>query len=238
MNLTSSCIVFHAPLKSKPVQQSSAMNCKIESRVVPARRTMEKPALSRLSNTSFVSFRFISCIRGCLKIPEKVFLMWRSNFEGDWANYLVHAKRINQMCWLIPVTRCYAQQLFMELQRTLANREKPSEPFSSCCFFLVLISFNSHCLELILTSFSLFSVLASSSCTSCLFTHKEADCLWQPLKCRSQLKMLSAGGCPDGWAGSQKGNLRHPAAVQGQLKDCSHSSSGFTNDANRCVVSP
>lgn len=136
---------------------------------------------------------------------------------------------------------CSAQQRFMLLQSMLVDREKKtSEPFLGCCFFFLLstryeqlfggfINFFAFCFQ--------NAVLASSTCTSFLFTHKEADWLWQPLKCRSKLKMLSAWGCPNGWAGSRKGSWRHPAALQGQLKDCSCSSSDFANDPNRCVIS-
>lgn len=159
--------------------------------------------------------------------------LWR------WLGKLSSACKADQSVLLIdPCDSLLCAAAFHGAPEDVGKQRKAFWAIFKFFFCLVLISFNIHCLELILTSFSLFSILASSSCTSCLFTLKEADWLWHPLKCRSQLKMLSAGGCPDGWAGSQKGNLRHPAAIQGQLKDCSHSSSGFTNDANRCVVSP
>lgn len=92
MNLTSSCIVFHAQLKSKPVQQSHELQNKEAAHLCTESNGKKTPALSCLSNSSAESCSFMSGIGGRVNILKKVLLMGTSNFSGYCA------KRIDQIC--------------------------------------------------------------------------------------------------------------------------------------------
>lgn len=152
-----------------------------------------------------MSFSFISYFQGWFRILEKSSLSWTSNFEDDWANYPANESDL--------LSYLYENSLLRSSRGYLANRQKPPELIFASLFLLWLV----HLLRVHTNFFaSCFQRAVPSwrSCSSFVFTHKEADWLWRPAE--DALRRT------------------HPAATQGRLKDCSRSSTGFTNDANRC----